>query len=126
LQPATLNTIAPNETRSPISNARGGNIADNATAPRRQRNLERAKAKAGNSGGFLYAAHADAGGANTQLLPRAVNYRANHFEVRIPAPPPRVVRVADHVSERGAFAAQLTLRHRLVLLCYKIVQAPNT
>ena len=65
----------------------------------------------GDSGGFLNFAVADAGGANLEMLARAVHDSANFPQVGIPATPTRIVRVADHVTERGALTAQLTLRH---------------
>jgi hypothetical protein len=94
--------------------ASANHIADNTAARRNPvvRNWKRAKAKARNSGSFLYAAIANAGRANTDLLSRSVHQRANLPEVGVPAPPSRIVRVADHIAECRAFAAQLTLRHR--------------
>jgi hypothetical protein len=68
------------------------------------------KFKVGDSGGFLYLAGADAGCANSNLLPHACHHRANALQVRIPPAPPRVVRVADHVSIMRRFAAELTLQ----------------
>jgi hypothetical protein len=128
-----ISNIAPSINKQ----TRVGTIDDNAKAWRNIANAARAertfsvrigdrvKAKAGNSGSFLYAAVANAGRANTNLFPRSVDDRANHSKVRIPASPPRIVRVTDHVSERRSFAAQHTLRHRLIPLCYEIVQVQN-
>jgi hypothetical protein len=74
--------------------------------------LERVAAKAEGSGGFLNFAVADAGSANLDMLACAVYQGANFTQIGIPATPTRIVRVADHVTERGTFTAQLTLRHR--------------
>ena len=76
-----------------------------------ERILKREAAKARSSSGFLNFARADAGSANLEVLTRAIDGRANFSQVRIPATPARIVRVADHVTERGTFTAQLTLRH---------------
>jgi hypothetical protein len=64
----------------------------------------------GGSGGFLYLAGADARGANADLFPHARHDRAHAFQVRIPPAPPRVIRMADHVSKMRRFAAELTLQ----------------
>lgn len=76
-----------------------------------ERILKRKGAKARSSGGFLNFAVADTGGANLEMLARAVDQSADGPQVGIPATPTRVVRVGDHVTERGALTAQLTLRH---------------
>ena len=76
-----------------------------------ERILEGDAAKVRDSGGFLDFAGADAGSANLEMLARAFYDRANFSQVGIPATPTRIVRVADHVTERGTFTAQLTLRH---------------
>jgi hypothetical protein len=76
-----------------------------------ERILKREEAKARSSSGFLDFACADAGSANLEMLTRAIYGCADFSQVGIPATPTRIVRVADHVTERGAFTAQLTLRH---------------
>jgi hypothetical protein len=76
-----------------------------------KRILKRNGSKARSSGGFLDFAVADAGGANLEMLARAVDQCADSPQIGIPATPTRIVRVGDHVTERGALAAQLTLRH---------------
>lgn len=76
-----------------------------------ERILKRNGAKVRSSGGFLDFAVADAGGANLEMLARAIDQSADGPQVGIPATPTRIVRVGDHVTERGAFTAQLTLRH---------------
>src|SRR6266404_3210388 len=74
------------------------------------RSFATVKFKVGGSGGFLYLAGADARGANADLFPHARHDRAHAFQVRIPPAPPRVIRVADHVSKMRRFAAELTLQ----------------
>jgi hypothetical protein len=54
-------------------------------------------------------ARADAGGAHTHLLASAGHQRANLLQIGIPAPPARIIRVADHVAKMRTFAANLTL-----------------
>ena len=76
-----------------------------------ERILERVEAKVRSSGGFLDFACADAGSANLEMFTRALYDGANFSQIGIPATPTRIVRVADHVTERGTFTAQLTLRH---------------
>jgi len=68
------------------------------------------KFKVGGSGGFLYTAKSDARRTNADLLPHARHDRAHALQVRIPPAPPRVIRVADHVSIMRRFAAELTLQ----------------
>jgi hypothetical protein len=68
------------------------------------------KFKVGGSGGFRYAAESDARRANADLLPHARHDRAHALQVRIPPAPPRVIRVADHVSIMRRFTAELTLQ----------------
>src|SRR5207245_5416038 len=68
------------------------------------------ESKAGFSGGFLYLAGADACGAHADLLPHARHDRAQAFQVWIPPAPPRVIRVADHISKMRRFAAEFTLQ----------------
>src|SRR5260370_2806408 len=63
-----------------------------------------------SSGGFLYFAGADARRANADLLPHARHHRAQALQVRIPPAPPRVIRVADHISIMRRFAAEFTLQ----------------
>jgi len=109
LQPAAARSITP---------ANG-----NKTAARRNpvgRILKRIKAKARNSGSFLHAAVANAGRADTEMLGGRSHHGANSPEVGIPAPPPRIVRVADDISECRALAAQLTLRHRWSYFAIKL------
>src|SRR5882762_444724 len=74
------------------------------------RSFATVKFKAGGSGGFLYLAGADARCANTDLFPHARHDRAHALQVRIPPAPPRVIRVANHVSIMRRFAAELTLQ----------------
>jgi len=76
-----------------------------------ERILKRNGAKVRSSGGFLDFAVADAGGADLDMLARTFYESPNLPQVGIPATPTRIVRVGDHVTERGAFTAQLTLRH---------------
>ena len=76
-----------------------------------ERILKRNGAKARSSGGFLNFAGTDAGSANLEMLARAFYDCADAPQIGIPATPTRIVRVADHVTERGALTAQLTLRH---------------
>jgi hypothetical protein len=76
-----------------------------------ERILKRNGAKARSSGGFLDFAGANAGGANLKMLARTFYDGANFSQIGIPATPTRIVRVADHVTKRGALTAQLTLRH---------------
>ena len=76
-----------------------------------ERILKRNGDKARSSGGFLDFAVADARGANLEMLARAVDQSANSPQIGIPATPTRIVRVGDHVTERRALTAQLTLRH---------------
>ena len=76
-----------------------------------ERILEKDAAKVRDSGGFLDFAGADAGSANLEVLARAIYQGADCSQVGVPATPTGIVRVADHVTERGTFTAQLTLRH---------------
>src|SRR5262249_25686030 len=64
-----------------------------------------------NSGGFFDAARADARRAHADMLSDAVNDRPYLPQIRIPAPTPSVIRVADHIPKVRRFAAQITLRH---------------
>ena len=68
------------------------------------------KFKVGCSGSFLYLARTNARCANSHLLLHARHHRSHALQVRIPAAPPRVVRVADHISIMRRFAAELTLQ----------------
>jgi hypothetical protein len=100
LQPAGDSISAP---------ARGSKMPTRRNAG--ERILKRNGAKARSSGGFLDFAVADAGGANLDMLARAIDQSADCSQVGIPTTPTRIVRVADHVTERGRLPAQLTLRH---------------
>jgi len=75
-----------------------------------ERRFRTVKFKVGDSGGFLYLAGAHTRRANTDVFPHARHDRAHALQVRIPAAPPRVIRVADHVSKMRRFAAKLTLQ----------------
>ena len=57
--------------------------------------------------GFYDFARSDAGGANADGLPGAVDDRANAAQVGIPAAPGDIVSVTDVVSECGTFSANL-------------------
>jgi hypothetical protein len=59
--------------------------------------------------GFGDAAGANAIGADPQLLLHALHDRANALQIWIPAPPARVIRVADDVSILRTLAADFTL-----------------
>jgi len=59
--------------------------------------------------GFSNAARANAVRADAQLLLHALDDRANALQIWIPAPPPRVIRVADDVSILRTLAADFTL-----------------
>jgi hypothetical protein len=56
---------------------------------------------------FRDAAGPNAGGANTNLLARAIDYGANTLQIRIPAATAGIVRVADDVAKRRTLAANL-------------------
>jgi hypothetical protein len=56
---------------------------------------------------FGNAAGPNAGGADTDLLARAIDYGADALQIWIPAAATGVVRVADHVAERRPLAANL-------------------
>jgi len=75
-----------------------------------ERSFAMVKFKVGGSGGFRYTAESDARRANADLLPHARHNRAHALQVRIPPAPPRVIRVADHISKMRRFAAELTLQ----------------
>jgi len=62
------------------------------------------------SGCFFHSPGANAGGANSDVLPASIHDRVHAPKVWIPASPPRVVRVADHVSIARRFAAEFTLQ----------------
>jgi hypothetical protein len=62
------------------------------------------------SGSFLHAACADAGRANSNMLPRAVYQRVDALQVRIPPSAPCIIRVTDHVAKVRPFAAKFTLQ----------------
>ena len=65
------------------------------------------------NGSFLDFARADARGANTHLLFRAVHQAANGAQIRIPTPTARIVCVTDDIPKMRPFAAQCTLhRHK--------------
>jgi hypothetical protein len=58
-------------------------------------------------GCFRDAAGPNAGSANTNLLARAIDHGADALQIGIPAAAAGIVRVADHVTERGTLAAKL-------------------
>ncbi len=60
------------------------------------------------SGGFSHTAGANAGRADTHLFAHAIQHRADALQVWIPAPPPRVIGVADDVAVMRRFAADFT------------------
>src|SRR5947209_1883023 len=60
------------------------------------------------SSGFSHTAGANAGRADTHLFAPAVQHRADALQVWIPAPPPRVIGVADDVAVMRRFAADFT------------------
>ena len=66
------------------------------------------------SGSFLHFARANASRAYAHLLPVAGHQRMYPLQVRIPAPPSRVVRVADYVPEMRTLAAQFTLHRHII------------
>src|SRR5260370_29842795 len=76
-----------------------------------ERRFKGEERKVGCSGSFLHAAFADARRANAHVLLHAVDHPAHAPQIRIPPPPPRIVRVADHIPKVRHLAAQLTL-HR--------------
>src|SRR5260370_24873139 len=104
LQPTLPNSIAA---------ASGSNTAARvvAWAGAFERRFKGEERKVGCSGSFLHAAFADARRANAHVLLHAVDHPAHAPQIRIPPPPPRIVRVADHIPKVGHLAAQLTL-HR--------------
>ena len=59
--------------------------------------------------GLGNAAGANAIRADAQLLLHALHHRANSLQIWIPAPTPRVIRVADDVSVLRTLAADFTL-----------------
>jgi hypothetical protein len=59
--------------------------------------------------GFGDAAGANAVRANAQLLLHTLHDRANSLQIWIPAPSPRIIGVADHVSVLRTLAADFTL-----------------
>src|SRR5260370_23930662 len=92
-------------------------------ATERTPSLGKGEIKVRCSGSFLHAARANACRANAHMLSRAAHHGANATQIRIPAPPPRVVCVADHVSKMRAFAAQFTLhRHNIPVQSTENVQ----
>jgi hypothetical protein len=54
------------------------------------------------------------------MLFHAFDQRVDTPQIWIPPAPPRIIGVADHISESRRFAAQFTLRHRHSLLCFKL------
>src|SRR5437899_1724070 len=60
------------------------------------------------SGGFSHTAGANAGRPDTHLFAHAIQHRADALQVWIPAPPPRVIGVADDVAVMRRFAADFT------------------
>src|ERR1700686_1437418 len=102
LQPELANSIAA---------ASGSNTAARNAFERRFKGVE---SKVRCSSSFLNTPAADALRANAHVLPGAVHQRAHPPQIRIPAAPPRIVRVADHVAKVRHLAAQLTLhRHNV-------------
>src|SRR5713226_4995639 len=106
LQPTLPNSIA-----APS----GSNTAPRAIAWKRpfERRFKGEERKVGCSGSFLHAAFADARRANAHVLLHAVDHPAHAPQIRIPPPPPRIVRVADHVPTVRPLAAQLTLHRHI-------------
>src|SRR2546426_272592 len=74
------------------------------------RGFAKGRFKVGGSGGLFHAAGADARGANTDFLLHTRYDRADALQIRIPAPPPGIVRVADDVAIVRRFAAEFTLQ----------------
>jgi hypothetical protein len=62
------------------------------------------------SGRFLHTACADAGRANSNMLPCTVYQRVDALQVRIPPSAPGIIRVTDHVAKVRPFAAKFTLQ----------------
>jgi hypothetical protein len=64
--------------------------------------------RCGNSqlGCFRDAAGPNAGSAHADLFASAIHHSADALKIRIPSATARIVRVTDHVPERGAFAAK--------------------
>jgi hypothetical protein len=62
------------------------------------------------SGCFFHATHANAVGADADVLARAIDNRADTLQVWIPAAAPGIVRVADYVAVVRGFAADFTLQ----------------
>lgn len=60
------------------------------------------------SSSFFDAARPNARGAHADVFPRAIHDGLHTPKVRIPAPPPRIVRMADHVAVRGLLATDFT------------------
>jgi hypothetical protein len=55
--------------------------------------------------------------ANTNLLASAVDERTDPLQIGVPAPPPRIVCVANHISVLRTFATNITsLGHEELLL----------
>jgi hypothetical protein len=74
-----------------------------------ERIFRKGEFKARYSGRFLYTPCPDARRADARALLHAVNHCADAPQVRVPPPPPRVVRVADYVSKVRRLAAHCTL-----------------
>ena len=90
---------------------------------RLERRSNKGDGKVRRSGSFLYAARANARRTNPHMLPRAVHHTAHATQIRIPSPPPRIVRVADHVTKMRRLAAQFTLhRHNFPVQSTKNVK----
>jgi len=91
------------------------------------RNFRERGRKMKSSGGFLYFTGANACGAHPHVFRRRAHRRAYALQIRIPAAPPRIVRVANHVAVLRPFAAKFTLhRHKLFLLRkLNCSEAPN-
>ena len=83
----------------------------------RKRGFAKDKIKAGSSGGLFYAPSANARGTYPDVLLDSRYDRAHALQIRIPAAPASVVRVADYVAIVRPFAAEFTLQcHSIFLL----------
>jgi hypothetical protein len=80
-------------------------------------NLLLAGSRLKSSGSFFHAAQTNARGARTNMLVYAINDCPHTPQIRVPAPPPRIVRVAHHVTVLRPFAAVFTLQSH-VLPCF--------
>jgi hypothetical protein len=75
-----------------------------------RRRFAKGNRKAGSSSRFGDFSGANTRRANTHLFFHASHDGTHALEVRIPAAPPGIVRVADHVSVMRPFAAEFTLQ----------------